>query len=186
MANVYDFLGAEKDFFMKSSWDVYTSLNGNRQYVGKTGNEKTLSPSLETIDWWDNASGVQTLFVQDIVKNGVSVAFNFMQVADKNALALFFRGEIDSSGANDHYIWMGSNPPALEEAEWRFVAQSRSQIQITLVIRKGTCIANGDWTSGAPGDYTNLPVKVSALQDTSITNTQRDLAYFILEKKAYS
>ena len=92
MPNLFDFLGDDKDFFMKSSWMVYADLNGNRQYVGKTSNEKTLSPALETIEWHDNASGVQTLFVTDITKAGLSVSFSFMQIADPNALTLFLNG----------------------------------------------------------------------------------------------
>ena len=46
MPNAYDFLGADFDFFMKSSWNVFCDLNGVRQYVGKTTNEKTTSPNL--------------------------------------------------------------------------------------------------------------------------------------------
>ena len=186
MPNLFDFLGDDKDFFMKSSWMVYTDLNGVRQYIGKTSNEKTLSPALETIEWNDNSSGVQTLFVTDITKAGLSVNFSFMQIADPNALALFLNGELDSSNANKHYIYMGSNPQELESAEWRFVAQSRSGLTITLVIREGACYSAGDWTSGGAGDYAMLPVVVKAQQDTSITNTKRDLAYFMIDKKVYS
>jgi hypothetical protein len=186
MPNLFDFLGDDKDFFMKSSWMVYADLNGNRQYVGKTSNEKTLSPALETIEWHDNASGVQTLFVTDITKAGLSVSFSFMQIADPNALALFLNGEWDKSNPNKHYIYMGSNPPELESAEWRFVAQSRSGLVITLVIREGACYGAGDWTSGGAGDYAALPVIVKAQQDTTITDTKRDLAYFMIDKKAYS
>ena len=42
MANVYDFLGDDKNLFMKSSWKVYNDLSGALQYVGKTSNEKVI------------------------------------------------------------------------------------------------------------------------------------------------
>jgi hypothetical protein len=35
MPNEYDFLGDNRAFFMKSSWQVYTDLSGARQYVGE-------------------------------------------------------------------------------------------------------------------------------------------------------
>jgi hypothetical protein len=185
MANIFDFLGDDKDFFMKSGWMVYCDLNGNRQYVGKTSNEKTISNSLETMEWLDNSSGVQTLFVTDITKTGLSIAFSFMQW-DVNALALFTNGEIDTSNANYNYIFMGSNPDELASAEWRFVGQTRDGRTITLVIREGSCYSNGDLTSGGAGDYSAIPVIVKAQQDTTITNTKRNLAYFIIDKKSYS
>jgi hypothetical protein len=185
MANLFDFLGDDKDFFMKSGWMVYTDLNGVRQYVGKTSNEKTISNSLETMEWLDNSSGIQTLFVTDITKAGLSIAFSFMQW-DKNALALFFNAEIDTSNANYDYLYMGSNPDELASAEWRFVGQTRDGRTITLVIREGSCYSNGDLTSGSAGDYAPLPVIVKAQQDTTVTNTKRNLAYFIIDKKSYS
>ena len=185
MANVFDFLGDDKDFFMKSSWQVFADLNGKQQYVGKTSNEKTFSNSLESIEWLDNSSGVQTLFVTDITKTGLSIAFSFMQW-DTNALALFFNAEIDRSNANKDYIFMGSNPDELASAEWRFVGQTRDGRNITLVIREGSCYSNGDLTSGGAGDYSAIPVIVKAQQDTTITNTKRNLAYFMVDKKAYS
>jgi hypothetical protein len=186
MANSYDFTGDEKDYFMKSSWQVYTDLNGNRQYVGKTGNEKTISPSLETIEWMDNTSGVQTRFILDIDRFDFDVRFTFMQVADPNALALAMNADLDSSDPNINRLFLGSAPNALQDAEWRFVGQTRSGLGITLVLRKAICIMDGEWTSGAPGEYTNIPVKVSALQDTSITDTKRDLAYFEIDKRSDS
>ena len=44
----------------------------------------------------------------------------------------------------------------------------------------------GDWEVGSPGDYTGIPVTVKALQDTTITNTARDMAYFIIDKRSAS
>ncbi len=184
--NSYDFLGAQDDFFMKSSWNVFTNLNGNLQFVGKTTNEKTISPNVETIEWMDNTSGTQTRFVLDLDRFDFSVSFGFMQVFDKNALALAMSGELDTSDANVDRVFFGSAPPALDEAQWRFTGQSRTGLGITLVIRKGVATFNGDWETGASGDYTNFSVTVSALQDTSITNTQRDMAYFELDRRSDS
>ena len=183
--NLFDFLGDDKDFFMKSSWQVYSRLNGVSQYVGKTSNEKTISNSLETIEWNDNSSGVQSLFVTDITKAGLSIAFSFMQW-DVNALALFFNAEIDRSDANRDYVFIGSNPPEIPSAEWRFVGQTRDGRVITLVIREGSCYSSGDLATGGAGDYSPIPVIVKAQQDTSITNTKRNFAYFMIDKKVYS
>ncbi len=184
--NSYDFLGDQKDYFMKSSWQVFTDLNGVRQYVGKTTNEKTLSPNIETIEWKDNTSGTQTRFVIDIDSFDFSVAFGFMQVVDPNVIAAVMNGDWDQSDPDFERIFFGSAPNTLDEAEWRFVAKSRSDLGITLVLRKANVIIDGEWDSGAPGAFSNIPVKVSALQDVSISNTKRDMAYFIIDKRSAS
>ena len=185
MANIYDFLGDDSDFFMKSSWQVYTSANGNRQYIGKTGNEKTISPNLELAEWHGNETGVQYLYALGVSKFDISVSFNFMQVLDPNSIAMAWNADLDP-GATNNYLYFGTNPKELGEYEWRFVGQGKSGLSITFVIRKGICIPNGDWASGAPGEWTSLPLTVRSIQDTSITNTKRDLAYFIMQKKVYS
>ena len=183
MANVYDFLGDERNFFMKSSWKVYTSLSGSLQYVGKTQNEKTIRTDAEYVEWWDNTSGVQTLYIKDLDKFGFALDFNFMQVADSNALAIAFNSEWDKSDANWDYHFFGSTQNTLREALWCFVGQTRSGLAVETWFRKGIITANGDWTSGAPGDYTNIPVTCSAMQDTSITNSLRDLVYIRIAKQ---
>jgi hypothetical protein len=186
MANSYDFLGDQRDYFMKSSWQVYTDLNGNRQYVGKTENEKTISPNLEVVEWFDNTDGTQTLFVMDIDKFDISCSFAFSQVLDPNILAIAWNLDLDTTDANYAYQFAGSSPNTLAEAEWRMVGKGRSGLEIVFVMRKTIVIPNGDWTSGAPGSYTNVPITLRALQDTSVSDTKRDLAYFRIQKRALS
>jgi hypothetical protein len=186
MANSYDFIGDDKNYFMKSSLSVYTDLSGTMQYVGKTSNEKALSPNTELAEWFDNTGGVQTLFVLDIDKFEFNMQFSFMQVFDPNVIAAAWNLDLDNSDPNTVYQFAGSNPNALQEAEWRFVGRSISGLIITLVLRKAIIVPNGDWANGAPGEFTNIPVTARALQDTNITDTKRDLAYFMIDKQAAS
>ena len=186
MPNVYDFLGDNRAFFMKSSWQVYTDLSGIRQYVGKTQNEKTISPGMEIIDWFDNSAGTQIKYVVDIDKMSPFVSFSWMQVADPNVLAIAWNGDLDTSDANYAKTFFGSAPNALREAEWRFVGRTRTGLGMTLVLRNAVCVPNGDWSTGAGGSYTEVPVTIHALQDTTITNATRDLAYFIVDKYSAS
>lgn len=183
MANVYDFLGDERDYFMKSSLKVYTDLSGALQYVGKTNNEKTIRNDAEYVEWFDNTSGVQTLYIRDNDKFGMMVDFSFMQVADPNVIGVALNSDWDQSDPNFHYHFIGSSPNELREAKWVFVGQTRSGLDIELVIRKGVITLNGEWSLGAPGDYTNIPVTCSAMQDTSIANQLRDLAYIRIQKR---
>lgn len=183
MANVYDFLGDNKDLFMHSSLKVYTDLSGAMQYVGKTENEKTIKMSPEYIDWWDNTTGMQTPSVKDLEKIGVAIDFMFKQVADPNALAIAFNTDWDQSNPNYHYEFFGSEPNALATAKWVFIGRTVSGLDVELWIRKGVITLNGDWSLGAPGSYTGVPVTCSALQDTSITNTKRDIAYIRIQKQ---
>ena len=168
---------------MKSSWKVYTDLSGVMQYVGKTQNEKVVRLDPEYVEWWDNTSGVQTLYVKDLDKFGFAVDFAFMQVADSNALAIAFNSDWDQSDANQNYHFFGSCTNELVAAKWVFVGQTRSGLDIELWIRNGQVSLNGEWSSGAPGDYTNIPITVDAMQDTSVANCLRDLAYIRVEKQ---
>jgi hypothetical protein len=186
MANVYDFLGDQADYFMKSSLQVYNNLSGNMQYVGKTSNEKTLSPNLELVEWFDNTGGTQTRFVLDIDKFDFNMQFSFSQILDPNVLALAWNGDLDNSDPNRVFTFFGSSPNPLAEAEWRFTGASRSSLEITLVIRRGVCVPNGDWAAGTPGEYTGVSAQIMALQDTTISNTKRDMAYFIMDKRSAS
>jgi len=186
MANVYDFLGDDADFFMRSSWQVYCNASGSLQYVGKTGNEKPFSPAIETAEWYGNESGVQYLYTLGVSKFSLSVGFSFMQILDPNVLSMAWNAEKDSTGSTYHYLFFGTNPNDLGQYEWRFVGTGKSGLSITLVMRKGIAVPSGDWSTGAPGEFTNVPITVRALQDTSITNTKRDMAYFMVQKKAYS
>ena len=186
MANTYDFLGDYNGYFAKSSLQVYCKAAGRLQYIGKTEAEKTIAVTSDLAEWWDNSSGTQTLYVLDIDKFGLSVNFSFSQVYDYNALAMAWNGDLDTTDADRAFIFFGSAPNSLGEYEWRFVANSRASLSMTLVIRKGICVPQGDVTVGSPGAYWNTPVTVRALQDTSITNTKRDMAYLIIDKRDLS
>lgn len=186
MANTYDFLGDQLDYFMKSSWQVYSDASGARQYIGKTGNEKTFAPNTELAEWYDNTTGVQYLYALGVSKFEFTVNFSFMQVLDPNVLAMAWNGDLDTSDSTYDYTFYGSDPNDLGTYEWRFVGQGKSGLSITFVIRKGMLVPNGDWASGTPGEWTNLPISVRAIQDTAITNTKRDLAYFMIQKRSDS
>jgi hypothetical protein len=186
MGNTWDFLGAYKNDFMKSSLDVYTNLSGNLQFVGKTQNEKTISPNTELVEWFDNTSGTQTLYALDIDKFDMSVAFSFMQLADPQALAIALNADLDTSHPTLNYLFLGSNPNSLPEAEWRLVGQAVDGRGFTIVIRRGIIIPTGDIALGAPGNYSEVPVTLRCLQDTTITNGKRDVAYIMIDKRTFS
>ena len=181
-----DFLGDDAAYFMKSSWQIYTDVSGARQYIGKTTMEKTFSPNIELAEFWDNSGGTQTLFVLDIDKFDFNMSFGLMQVADPATIPIAWNMELDTSDPDYIFMFGGSAPQALAEAEWRCVGKSRTGLEIMLVIRRGVCVPNGDWTVGTAGDYTNLPVTIRALQDTTITNAKRDMVYFRVQRKALS
>jgi len=106
-----------------------------------------------------------------------------MQVADNNAIAFAFNTDWDKSDPNWDYHYLGSTQNALREGLWVFTGQTRSGLAIETWIRKGVIKLNGEWASGAAGDYTNIPVTCSAQQDTSISNSLRDLVYIRVAKQ---
>lgn len=186
MSKSFDFLGAYKNHFLKSSLDVYTNLKGTMQYVGKTQNQKTLSPGVENVEWFDNTGAVQTLFALDIDKVDPKINYSFMQISDPNVLALALNMDMDMSDANVVRLFMGSNPDTYAEAQWRFVCRSVGGLLMTLVVRRGISFSNGDITFGAPGNYAEVPVTTRMLQDTSITDTKRDLCYWEIQRRSFS
>ena len=186
MANVYDWLGSQADYFMKSSWQVYNNSSGNRQYVGKTENEFTISPNIELAEWFDNETGVQYLYALGVSKFDIMTSFSFKQVCDQNVISMAWNADLDVSDSTYHYLFFGTNPNDLGEYEWRFVGESKSELSITFVVRKGIAVPNGDWASGTPGEWTGLPISLRAVPDASVTNTKRDLAYFIIQKRSTS
>jgi hypothetical protein len=186
MANTWDFLGDYKSSFTKSSLQVYTDLSGSRQYVGKTSNEKTLSPNTELVEWYDNTGGVQVLYALDIDKFDFSITFSFMQVADEEALAIALNLDKDETDSSVNYLFMGSDPNTLPEAEWRLVGQDTGGRSFTLVLRRAIIVPNGDITLGSPGSYSQIPITLRALQDTDVSNGARDIGYFMIDKRTFS
>lgn len=191
MAKSFDFLGAYKGHFFKQSFQVYTDLSGSLQYVGKTNNEITLAPGVENIEWMDNSTGTQTLYALDIDKIDPSFTFSFMQVTDPNTLALALNMDMDDTDPDTFRAYVGSNPDGYSEAEWRFVGQSvgvggSNSLTTTFVVRRGIAFASGDLSFGTPGSYTEVPITIRSLQDTSITNTKRDNMYVEIEKRSFS
>ncbi len=186
MAKSFDFLGAHKGSFFKQSLQVFTDASGNLQFVGKTQAEVTLSPGLENVEWFDNTGATQVLFALDIDKLDPKVTFSFMQLADTNVLSMALNADMDNSDANIFRAFVGSNPDEYTEAEWRFVGESTDGRVLTFVVRRGIAFSSGDLAIGAPATYTETPITVRALQDTTITDAKRDLFYWELDKRTFS
>ena len=185
--NVYDFLGAQKDYFQKASWQVYAeSSAGNLQYVGKVENEIEINPNIENIEWFTNDRGVQVLYILTPTKIDPMINFSWMQIFDPNTIPMTWNLEKDDSDPNVIRDFIGSDPDDYESREWRFVSKSLSGLACTLVVRKGICSANGSWTSGGGGALATLPASVRMTQDTSEVNGKRDLGWFEFDKRALS
>ena len=161
-------------------------MSGTLQYVGKTQNGITFNPGVENLEWFDNAGGTQVLYALDIDKVDPSFNFAFMQITDPNVLALIANMDMDKTDPNLFRAYLGSEPDEYSEAEWRFVGKSQGGLTATFVVRRGIAFSAGELTMGEPGSYTEASVTVRALQDTSITNTKRDLMYIEIEERQFS
>lgn len=181
------FSGDDKTAFIKSSLQVWTKLNGTWTYVGKTNPEKQFSPGVGVAEWWDNTSGVQTLYVLDPDKVDTKLTFSFAQVLDENVLGIALHGEIDrATDPNNTLVYLGSNPGAFREGEWKFIGIGRTGRIIQLNVLRGVCVPSGSLALGTPGQYANCPIELRLLQDTTQVNTKRDLAYWTVQKPAAS
>jgi hypothetical protein len=186
MPNTYDFLGDYKGYFQKSSSQVYCNASGSLQYVGKTNHEVEFDPGLEYVEWFDNSSGTQSLYILVTDKVDPRVNFSWMQVHDPNTLPMVYNLDLDTADPNWNYAYIGSDPEELQEYTWVFVNQSIYGLVMELWVRQGICMANGSWSHGAPGDLSNVPCSVRMTIDSTISNEERDLGYFRVAKRAFS
>ena len=186
MAKNFDWLGDHAGSFSKESPLVSNDLSGNLQVVGKTQNEKTFAPNFENVEWFDNTGSTQILFKLDIDKVDPTMTFSFMQVTDTNVMPLALNMDMDTSGSDQDFHFLGSEPDAYSEGEWRFSWKSTDSRDIVLIFRRAIGFSSGDVTLGTPGSYTEVPITIRALQDTTIANTKRDLIYFVIDKRAFS
>lgn len=178
------FTGDDKAQFIKASLRVWVDFDGaGLVYVGKTKPEKQLSPGVGVAEFWDNSSGVQSLFIVDPDKVDMKMSFAFAQVVNENVLALALNADIDrDSDANNNIVNVGSNPGAFREGKWYFTTQSRTGRIITLTVRRGIVQPTGNIAIGTPGSYAECPMELRFLQDTSIVDTSKDLAYWTIQK----
>lgn len=186
MALAIDFLGAQKDYFQKASWQLYCDASGAYQYVGKCENEIEVDMGIENMEWFDNGSGVQTLYILTQSKIDPKINFSFSQAFEPSVTGLVYNCDMDVSDATWAYNFFGSNPADYSYYGWKFVSKSLSGLVAEIYVRKGVCVANGAWTSGAPGAFGVIPATVRMTQDTDITNTLRDLGYIRLQKRSNS
>jgi hypothetical protein len=182
----YNFLGDDLSAWAKSSLQVYSWLSGSQQYIGRVQQDISITPVLETIEFWDNTSGVQSLYILDVNKADFSVDFKLMQVLDKNALTLYLDGTQDNSDVNNPKVYFGSNPPTLQTARWDFVGLGKTKRQITLTILNGVAVKPKSMTVGAGGKWWEMPITVRALIDSTQPDKTKNLAYFTIGALATS
>lgn len=178
-----DLLGAFQGDFIKSSLDVYVGLTGGLRYVGKTQPQTTVRFPRSYMEF--KTGTPKTRYIIDFSETGLEVDFTFMQVADPSWLAIALEADLDTSGTTHAYAFLGSDPGAVTSREWRFVGQTRDARLFELVIRAGQIMNPGDLAIGGD-DYASQQVTISAVQDTTITDVKRDLAYFRIAKRAFS
>jgi hypothetical protein len=186
MPNSYDFVGDYKGFFQKSSSQVYCDASGSLQYVGKTNHEVEVDMGTEYVEWFDNTSGTQSLYILITDKVDPRVNFSWMQVFDPNTLPIVYNLDSDISGGTYDYHFAGSDPNSLAEYTWVFASQSIYGLTMELWVREGICMANGSWTHGTPGDLSNVPCSIRATIDSTITDEKRNLMYFKIQKRSWS
>jgi hypothetical protein len=171
--------------FSKQSLAIYVNLDAGLRLIGYTQPESTISYSREMMQF--EAQTPRVLVAQDYMRVGASMTFTWMQVADPNLLALMLTGDLDCSGNTYDWVFGGSNPNAgtIPTYEWRAVGESRDGRLLEFVIRKGLVGEIGDQTFGGT-EYASQQVTVNAIQDDTITNTERDLWYWRIAKRTFS
>lgn len=179
-----DFLGDFAGDFSKSSLDVYVTLpTVGQRYIGKTMPEATIKFPREYMEF--KSGTPKTLYIIDYAEVGLEVEFSFMQVCDPSWLEIALGASTDTGGASYAYAFLGSDPGAVPSYPWSFVGQTRDSRLFELVIRKGMIRAPGDLAIGG-SDYASQSVTIQATQDTTITDSTRDLGYFRIGKRTFS
>lgn len=167
--SIPNFQGANADLFNKGSMAVYLNFDSGLDdnswvYVGKTQNAKTLTPVMEEMEWKDNETGTAQTYVKDISESGMSIAFSFMQFGDINALALALNGELDDTDATYNVLHLLENPDSMIDFGFRGIGQLKDGRAFRITLYRCNGKASGDISFGDIGNYSEVPITVTALK----------------------
>lgn len=161
--------------FLLNSLDVYVDDDTLPTFF--TRGEKTISFSPEFAKFVEGVP--QVLVRQDLIKFGIAVQFKIMQFSAK-AIELSRGGKLVTGTLSDE-LHFGTNLKVPATHKFRFVGETVEGKAFELTIWKGSIADMPDLTTGG-GDYADHGVTIEALRDSTIVDTERNLAKFTFEK----
>jgi len=176
--------GTTRDDMLIKEADVYArgadDPTGDIVTLGLTDAEKTLTLNMEMVEWKRGVPAAT--YVADVSGIAPTFEFTFKQFDPVN-VALWLNGEIDRTDPNTDVVTLGSEPNAPAEMSWWWISELRDGRPIQWCFRRGVILNPGTLTTGT-GEYTGMPVTVSAWPEEDICDKTGDLLYVCIGKLA--
>jgi hypothetical protein len=166
----------DADRFWLGDLDVY--LDSETQPAFYTRAEKPITPTAEYVEFLDGIP--QNLVRKDIIRFGLSIGLIILEwTAD--IIELTRGGLKTKTDPNYEYVYYGEDYVEPITHRFRFVGELRDTKAIEFVVLKGKTTDMGEIPTGGT-DYNEIPATIEALRDTTVSDIQKNLAYFRFEK----
>lgn len=162
--------------FFLGDLDVF--VDSETQPAFYTRAEKPITPTAEYVEFLDGIP--QNLVRKDIIRFGLSVSLIILEWTS-DIIELARGGLKQKTDPNFEYVYYGEDYVEPIEHRFRLVGELRNTKAIEFVILKGKTTEMGEIPTGGT-DYGEIPATIEALRDTTVTDTQKNLAYFRFEK----
>jgi hypothetical protein len=166
----------DAETFFLGDLDVY--LDSETQPAFYTRAEKPITPTAEYVEFLDGIP--QNLVRKDIIRFGLSIGLIILEwTADIIELT---RGGLKViTDPNYKYVYYGEDYVEPITHRFRMVGELRNTKAIEFVILKGKTTDMGEIPTGGT-DYNEIPATIEALRDSTVSDVQKNLAYFRFEK----
>jgi hypothetical protein len=169
-----DMMMAEMDVYSRSADDPTAEIRG----MGLTQAEKTLTPGIEFMVYKRGMPAVT--YVADVSAIDLKMEFRFDQFDPVN-VALWLNGEIDRTNPDTDVVNLGTEPNPPSELTWWWIGELRDKRPIQFCMRRGVVTDPGALTTGN-GEYTGMPISLTAYPEESICDKTADLFYVCIGK----
>jgi len=162
-------------FFLKEM-DVY--LDAETQPAFYCRAEKPITPTAEYVEFLDGVP--QNLVRKDLIRFGLTINLLILEWTAV-IMRLARGGVIDNGDSVWDYLFYGEDyidPPTFR---FRLVSELQNNKAVEFVILKGKSTDLAETLTGNL-DYAEIPAMIEALRDTTVSDTQRNLAYFRFER----
>ncbi len=171
-----DFSPKDAEQFFLGDLDIYIDDETLPAFYGRA--ERPITPTAEYVEFLDGIP--QNLVRKDLIRFGLSIAVTALEWTYQ-IMQLARGGVTDISGPTYDYVYYGEDYIDPPTHKFRFVGRKVNRKVVEFVILKGKVSEMGEIPTGGT-DYNEIPMVIEALRDPTVSDPQRNLAYFRFER----